>query len=611
MSIGKNKNITFYIIILIVMFIFIGRISMLQMNKEFKLSAENNALRRVVVYPARGLIFDRNGNLLVSNKLNFELWAEPSKLKEFDTLLLCEILDIQKDLLVKKLEEAKEFSLWRSSKIYGPFDENVFLKLNEKMYKFQGFEIRKRFDRVYIYNSAAHVLGYLREVDKKIVDTSQYYKSGDIIGVRGIEKSYEQFLRGKKGVRYYVVDANNKIVGKYKNGKFDTLALAGLNVISTLDENLQQYGELLMTNKRGSIVALEPKTGEVLAMVSSPGYNPNELNLSNLRKNYGRLILDPERPLFNKALGSATSPPGSTFKVIDAVIGLHEGVITNETAIPCNGGFNIGTHIVRCHHIGNVGFYKSISGSCNTYYCEVFTRLLRNKKYGSFENAYTAWYKMLHKFGVGVKLGIDLPDESAGVLYTANKFNKIYGKNKWGPFRIISLAIGQGQLGLTTLQLANVAAIMANRGYYIIPHVVKNIEGLDSIDYKYRKKNYIGIDTSYFSYVVDAMEQVVLWGTAAGIRMDSITQCGKTGTAQNPHGRNNSVFIEFAPKDNPKIAIAVYVENGGYGSETAAPIASLIAEKYLTDTIRRPYLEKMIINKNLMDRGERSDKPTH
>lgn len=611
MSKINNRNITFFVMILLVMIIFLLRISLLQMDKKYKLTAENNALRRVVVYPARGLIFDRNGKLLVSNKLYFELWAEPSELKDFDTLQLCGILDIPKDLLIQNLQKAESYSHWRSSKIYGPFDKVIYQKLVEKMYKFRGFEIRKRFDRVYIYNSAAHVLGYLREVDKKITDTSKYYEAGDIIGVRGIENTYEKYLRGKKGVRYYVVDANNKIVGKYKGGKFDTLATAGQNIISTIDIDLQQYGEKLMKNKRGSIVAIEPKTGEVLAMVSTPDYNPNDLNLSNIRKNYAKLLLNPERPLFNKALGSATSPPGSTFKVVDATIGLSEGVITNKTVIPCYGGFNIGTHIVRCHHNGPIDFYHSISGSCNTYYCEVFTRLIRNKKYGSFENAYKAWYNMLHKFGIGVKLGIDLPDESDGVLYSASKFNNIFGKDKWGPFRIISLAIGQGQMGLTSLQLANVAAIMANRGYYITPHVVKEIESIDSIDYKYRKRNYIGIDSTYFSYVVDAMEQVVLWGTAAGIRMDSIAQCGKTGTAQNPHGRNNSVFIEFAPKNNPQIAIAVYVENGGYGSETAAPIASLMVEKYLTKKISRPWLEQMILNKNLMNRGERSDKPNH
>ncbi len=606
---SSTRHITFILLFIVVILIYFLKITWLQLDKNYKLTAENNALRRVVVYPARGLIFDRNGKLLVYNKLYYELWAEPSKIKPFDTVLLCQILDVQKELLKENLKEAEEYSKWRSSKIYGPFNEKQFLVLNEQMYKFQGFEIRKRFERTYVYNSAPLVFGYIREVDKKTVDTSKYYKAGDVIGVRGIEKTYEQFLRGKKGVRYYVVDATNKIVGRYKHGKYDTLAVAGQNIISTIDIDLQQYGEKLMTNKRGAIVAIEPSTGEVLAMVSTPSYNPNDLNTTNFKENFQKISLNPEHLLFNKALGSATSPPGSTFKVVDAAIGLSERVITTKTVIPCHGGFSIGSHIVKCHHNAPIDFYYSIAGSCNTYYCEVFTRLIRNKKYGSYEDAYRSWTKQLNKFGIGVKLGIDLPEESRGVLYSADKFNELYGKGKWGPFRIISLAIGQGQLGLTPLQLANIAAIMANRGYYITPHVVKKIDGQDSIPAKYRQKHYTGIDTTYISAVVDGMEQVVTHGTAAGIRLDSITQCGKTGTAQNPHGDYNSVFIEFAPKYNPKIAIAVYVENGGYGAVTAAPIASLMVEKYLTDTITRPWLEEAIINKNLMNRGHRTDKP--
>ncbi|MEA3452614.1 MAG: penicillin-binding transpeptidase domain-containing protein, partial [Bacteroidota bacterium] len=551
----------------------------------------------------------RNDNILVYNKPFYELYVIPGMLESFDTLELCQILDISKEFFVEKLNEAKDYSTRRQSRIYGPFSQKDVIILKEKMHKYKGFFIQKKFERAYTVPSAAHILGYLREVDQTLIDTNEYYNSGDIFGVAGIERSYENYLRGEKGVHYYLVDANNEVVEKYKKGKYDTIARVGQNIISTIDIDLQRYGEMLMQNKRGAIVAIEPKTGEILAIVSAPAYNPNSLNLTNLKQNYANLLLDEDRPLFNRALGSATSPPGSTFKVIDALIGLNEGVITTKSTISCNGGFRVSSgHVVACHHFSPVGFYYSISGSCNSYYCEVFTRIINNKKYASNEEAYTAWYNQLHKFGIGVKLGVDLPGENAGTLYSADRFNKIHGKGKWGAYRIISLAIGQGEMGITPLQLANVAAIIANKGYYIIPHVVKKIESRPFIDKKYLKKNYIGIDSSYFTPVIEGMEQVVLHGTAHWIRLDSISQCGKTGTAQNPHGDYNSVFIAFAPKDDPKIALGVYIENGGYGSSSAAPIASLMIEKYLADSITRTYLEQYIVNKNLMDRGQRTDK---
>ncbi len=608
-SVKSNKAIVIIIIIITTMVIYIIKIASLQLfENTYRLSADNNAIRRVIDYPARGLIFDRNEKLLVYNKPIYELMAQPNQLSSFDTLELCDILEIPKALLIKNLKQAKEYSEHKSSKIYGPISQKKYIILSEKMHKYKGFYLQTRFERIYPMSIGAHVLGYLREVDKEIVDTSSYYVPGDIIGVSGIESTYEKYLRGKKGVHYYLVDAVSSIVGSYKDGKYDTSAIVGTDIISTLDAELQLYGEKLMQNKRGAIVAIEPQTGEVLAMVSAPTFDPNMLKATNLKDNYKKLVLDEDRPMFNRAIGSATSPPGSSFKVVDAVIGLHEGVITTETVIGCYGGFDIGSHVVGCHHNGPIDFYRSISGSCNTFYCEVFTRLIRNPKYDSFEDAYRHWYNLLHKFGIGVKLGIDLPGEYAGVLYSAEKFNKKHGKGEWGPFRIISLAIGQGELGLTPLQLANVAAVIANKGYYYVPHLVKEIKGSEHIDSMYLRKNYSGIDSSTFTPVIKGMEQVVLFGTAANIRMEDMSQCGKTGTAQNPHGDYNSVFLAFAPKENPQIAVGVYVENGGYGSQTAAPIASLIMEKYIKDTVSRKYLEQYIINKNLMERGERTDK---
>ncbi len=605
----SNKVYVLLTVMIIVVIVFSLKLVSLQLlNNDFRLSAENNALRRVVDYPARGLIFDRNGELLVYNKPVYELMITPNRVKSFDTLELCEILNIPMALLLDNLKLAKDYSLFKPSKVYGPIDQKKYLELSEKMYKFKGFFIQTRFERIYPLASGAHVLGYLREVDKKIVDTNSYYQAGDIIGFGGIERTYEKYLRGEKGVHYFLVDAFSRIVGKYKNGKYDTVAVAGNDIVCSIDGNLQVFCEELMQNKRGAIVAIEPRSGEVLSLVSAPTFDPNLLTSSRLKENYGKLQLDADRPLFNRALGSATSPPGSTFKIVDAVIGLHEGVINAETSIPCNGGYNIGSHIVGCHHGGSVNFIHSIAGSCNSYYCEVFTRLIRNKKFDSFEDAYRHWYEQLQEFGIGRKIQVDLPGENKGVLYTADRFNKKHGKGKWGPFRIISLSIGQGELGITCLQLANIAAIVANKGYYYIPHLVKDIKGTLDIEKKYRTKQFVGIDSSLFVPVIEGMEMVVTGGTARNIFLPEIAQCGKTGTAQNPHGDYNSVFIAFAPKENPKIAVAVYVENGGYGATSAAPIASLVMEKYLTDSISRPFLCESIINKDLMERGKPTDK---
>ncbi len=609
-EIKSNKSYVLIIIVLFVVIIYSIKLASLQLfNNNYKLSAENNALRRIIEFPARGLIFDRNGELLVYNKPNYELMVIPNQIIEFDTIELCEILDAPIQLIRENLKIAKKYSLFKASKIFGPIEQEKYIVLSEKMYKFKGFFIQTKFERTYPFSCAPHVLGYLREVDQNIVDTSSYYKSGDIMGFEGIERTYERYLRGSKGVSYFLVDAFSRIVESYKDGKYDTSAVIGSDIIATIDVDLQLYAEKLMTNKRGSIVAIEPATGEVLVMVSAPSYDPNLLTLTRLRENYATLLLDEDRPLFNRATGSATSPPGSTFKVVDALIGLNEGVITTESVIMCNYGFNIGSHIVKCHHAGGVDFYRSISGSCNTFYCEVFTRLIKNKKFENFEAAYIHWYEQLQRFGIGRRLGIDLTGESSGVLYTAEQFNQKHGKGEWGPFRIISLAIGQGELGITTLQLANIVSIIANKGFFYVPHFVKEIVGYPNIDSFYLKKNFVGIDSSFFTPVIEAMEQVCIFGTAAGIYLEHLSQCGKTGTAQNPHGDYNSVFIAFAPKENPQIAIAVYVENGGYGSTTAAPIASLIMEKYITDSLSREWLSEYMINKNLMERGERTDKP--
>ena len=600
-EINSKKPIIIGAIFIIIALIYVGKLFSLQMlETKFKLSAENNVLRYTTQYPARGLIFDRNGELLVFNQPQYDLMYIPNQSVAFDTTGICKILKVDINSFRKKIIEARDYSEYKPSIVYKQISKIKWAELQEKMFKYSGFYIQIRSTRIYPKGIAAHVLGYIGEADTGIVNNNSYYRSGDYIGISGIEKSYESELRGVKGLNIYLVDVHNRIQGNYQDGKYDTAAIIGNNITSTLDAEIQQYGELLMQNKRGSIVAIEPATGEILALISSPTYDPNLLTGKKRSFNYLKLIRDSVKPLFNRAI-MAYYPPGSTFKTVQALIGLQEGVITNETALPCNGGFSIGTHVVHCHHGGSVGFYRSISGSCNSYYCGVFTKIMHDKDYETVEEAYENWRKHLHSFGLGIKLNSDLGHELAGILYPAEYFNKYYGKGRWGPFSIISLSIGQGELGFTPFQMANLVSTIANKGYYITPHTVSKIEGREKIDEKYLEKHYVDIDSSHFTDVIKGMFEVVENGTAYWIKHPDITICGKTGTAQNPHGEDHSAFIAFAPKDNPKIAIAVYVENGGYGSTWAAPIAALMIEKYLTDTIIKPWIEEKMINGNLMN----------
>ncbi len=594
----KNGIITIFVCLAI---IYVIRLFTLQiLESDYKLSADNNVLRYTTEYPARGLIFDRNGALLVYNEALYDLMVIPKQMKDFDTTDLCEILETNKEFFIIELEKAKTYSLYKPSIVYKQISSIRYAELQEKLYKFPGFYVQTRSTRKYPLSIAAHVLGYVGEVSPKTIESDKYYKSGDYIGISGIEKSYEKYLRGVKGLKIYLVDVHNRIKGSYKEGRYDSTAVVGRNVISTLDATLQQYGELLLLNKRGSIVAIEPSTGEILALVSSPGYDPNLFTASERSKNYKKLVNDSLKPLFNRAL-MAYYPPGSTFKLVNALIGLQENVITTTSSFSCGGGFNIGSHIVKCHHGGAVDFYGSISGSCNSYYCNVFARILNSDKYNSVEIAYTKWREYVLSFGLGKKLGSDLQYELPGIIYNSDYYNKYYGKNKWRAFTIISMAIGQGELGFTPFQIANMTAIIANRGYYYIPHTVKKIDGLETIDSIYLQKNYINIEQQYFEEVVKGMQMVVESGTAYSAYLPGLTICGKTGTAQNPHGEDHSIFVAFAPMENPKIAIAVYIENGGFGSTWAAPIASLMIEKYVNDTITRKWLEDRMINGYLLN----------
>ncbi|MEN8121033.1 MAG: penicillin-binding protein 2 [Bacteroidota bacterium] len=593
-----NRRLVISAFIILILLIFIARLFYIQVpDNHYKLSAENNATRHLTQYPSRGLIFDRNGELLAYNKPVFDVLVVKKELGTFDTTEFCEIVEIEKEDFIKKINKIK--SRFKPQIIIQLLSYERYSLLEEKLYKFKGFYTQTRTIRAYAKPVAANVLGYVGEVNQTTIDNQPYYKSGDYIGISGIEKSYEKEFRGKKGVQIFTVDVHNRIKGSYKNGEYDSTAIVGANITTTLDAKLQAYGEALMANKRGSIVVIEPSTGGILSLVTTPTYNPNLLVGRDRAKNYKTLSNDSLKPLFNRAIRSSY-PPGSTFKTVNALIGLQEKVITTKTVLPCNGGYRVGRFHQHCHHGSAVNFIYSIQGSCNAYYSQVFMRILKDRKFDSPGIAYKNWRNYLLKFGIGRKLHTDLSYEREGIIYTKEHYDKFF-KEKWKPLRLVSMAIGQGEIGITPLQMANVTAAIANNGYYYIPHIVKEIEDQDSIDVRFYKKNYVGIDSVYFPPVIDGMELVVKSGTATRAYLPDISICGKTGTAENPHGEDHSIFIAFAPKENPKIAISVYVENAGYGGTWAAPIASLMIERYLNDSISRPYVEKRILDANLLN----------
>ncbi len=570
--------------------IFIAKLFYIQIiDNTYKLSAENNTLRHITIYPSRGLIVDRNNKIIVENVSSYDLKVIPRSIKEFDTLRFCKLTGISKKEIKEKLQKNK-YS-YKPILLKKQINPEEYAEIAENMYKFPGFFTEKRNLRKYPYPVAAHTLGYLGEVTVEDLRSDSYYQSGDYIGKSGIEKIYEKELRGKKGEKIFLVDVLGRIKEPYKNGKFDKPAEAGKKIKSSIDIELQKYGEFLMQNKTGSIVAIEPSSGEILALVTSPSYDPNLFVGKKLAENYKKIEKAKNKPLFNRALRSMY-PPGSTFKAANALIAMQKGLISDKT-IFITDGYNAGTHIVKDHISGIITFKKSLTHSSNAYYCHVFKRIISDKNFDGYAEAYNDWREYVKSLGLGVKLGTDLDIEKQGIIYSSNYFDRYYGEKHWNYNTVISLAIGQGELGFTPLQTANFAAVIANKGYYITPHVVKEIEG-KQIDSKFRKKHYSKIESKYFDPVIDALEAVVTEGTGMSAYVPGLDICGKTGTAQNPHGKDHSIFIAFAPKNNPKIAVSVYVENAGYGSVWAAPIASLIIEKYLTNKISRKALENRI-----------------
>ena len=566
-------------------------------DKTYRVSAANNALRPVTQYPARGLIYDRNGKLIVYNQAAYDLLVIPVQTGAFDTARFNEILGITMDDFRQRMKDAVDYSRRTPSVFLKMISSESYALLQEELYRFPGFYVQARTLRKYTQPVASHLLGYVGEVDNKLIARDRYYRAGDYIGVSGIEKTYEEQLRGTKGVNIFLVDVHNNIKGSYADGKYDTTAVPGTNLWSTIDIDLQAYGENLMQNKTGSIVAIEPATGEILTLVTSPSYDPSLL-VGRIRSgNFARLQADTLKPLFDRAL-MASYPPGSTFKIMNGLIGLQEKVIRPASRFECHMGYHAGSITVGCHsHDSPLDLREAVAQSCNAWFCNAFRNILENSEYGSVQDAFDRWREYLVSFGFGNKLGIDLPNELSGFIPTRSYYDSYYGKDRWKALTVISLAIGQGEIGATPLQMANMAATIANRGSFFIPHVVKQIgnDGVPSA--MYTQKYTTGISPENFEPVIEGMEGAVNGGpgsTARGARLDSIIICGKTGTAQNPHGKDHSIFIAFAPKDNPQIAIAVYVENAGFGSTFAAPIASLMIEKYLTGTVKRKYLEDYV-----------------
>ncbi|HQV52920.1 MAG: penicillin-binding protein 2 [Flavobacteriales bacterium] len=596
-----------YVLIAGVLFIscvFILRLFWIQVvDGKWQAAAANMAERKMTVFPSRGLIFDRNEKLLVANTPVYDLMVVPKEVKPFDTLAFCAMIGVPVDDLRLRLAEATKYSKYKPSVMEKQIPADQFAAISVHLHKYPGFYGQSRTLRTYPPHAAAHLLGYLSEVNARKVEEDPYYKSGDVIGVGGLESFYEPSLRGKRGVSYVLMDVHNNMKGSFKGGAYDTLAVEGSDLYTGIDLDMQLLGEKLMVNKKGSIVALDPKTGEVLCLVSSPSYDP-ELLVGRVRNtNYGVLQRDPIKPLFDRAL-QAQYPPGSIFKIAQALIALDEGVITTETGFPCNKS------LVGCHNHPSAGdIRQAIQMSCNPYFHQVFKRIVErgenpNNRFKDAALGLAEWEKRMRSFGLGSRPAIDLPSVKGGNIPGPAYYDRKYGEARWAFSTIYSVSIGQGEVLVAPLQMANLAAIFANKGWYYDPHVVRAIGDPDSVQTQYRDKHYVDVHAQWFDHIQEGMRRVVneAGGTARRARIDGITVCGKTGTAENPHGQDHAVFIAFAPMEDPKIAIAVYVENSGFGGTWAAPIASLLMEQYLTDTITRPEVVKKMEEADLISK---------
>lgn len=611
-NLEKRKYVVCGFIIAIAI-IYLIRLFNLQINNDkYKEYADSNAFLKKTIYPSRGLIYDRNGNLIVYNQPAYDVMVIPRDVQPFDTVDFCKTLRITKEDLLKRFKDMKDksinpgYSSYTPQRLISHLSPAEYGRLQEKLYRYPGFFVQKRILRQYNYAAAANVLGNIREVNASDIKKNPYYSAGDYCGDLGIEKSYEEHLRGKKGVEILIRDARGRIQGKYEDGAHDVAPEAGRDLKLSIDIELQKYAERLMQNKIGAVVAIEPETGEILALVTSPSYDPSLLVGRDRGKNYKQLVKDKYKPLFDRALMGAY-PPGSTFKPGQGLILLQEKIVTPGTPFPCSKGYVSNGLRVGCHaHSSPITLRPALETSCNAYFCWGFKAMIdRKSKYGSIANAFEVWKNHLVSLGFGYPLGVDLSSEGRGFIPNAKWYSKVYGENHWSANTIISVSIGQGEILATPLQIANLCATIANRGWYITPHVVKEIKDTVMPD-KYIKRKVPTINKSYYNTVIEGMRMAVKNGTCQKADLEGFDVCGKTGTAQNPRGRDHSAFIGFAPYHNPKIAVCVYVENAGFGASYGVPIGSLVMEKYLTDTIspmRRGMEINMLKSNTIKDSG--------
>jgi len=597
-----QRPILILILIFLISLVLLTKLFSIQvLDDSFTTKAERNAIQRIIDHPYRGLVYDRNGKLMVYNNPIFDLMVIPKELKIGDTTRFCQLFNISKVELIEKYKAAKSYSILKPSPFIKQISTMDFAKIQDYLIDYPGLFIMTRAVRSYPSPAASHALGYIGEISGAQLerDTLDYYTQGDYVGLSGLEKYYEAQLRGKKGVKYKMVNVRGIDKGPFKEGEFDTISIAGKNITSTIDLELQRYGEMLMMGKTGSVVAIEPKSGEILAMISAPFYDPNELTGAEFSKTYRRLNKDQAKPLFNRPI-MATYPPGSIFKIVQSLIGLEEGILTPNSTFFCN------TSLVACHnHPSPLNLFGAIRNSCNPYYHQAFRQIINQEissnTFKDTEIGLNNWREKVLKFGLGAPLGVDITGEKGGDIPSSRLYDRIYGSGRWKYSTIYSLSIGQGEMTVTPLQMANLAAIFANKGYYYIPHLVKAIDGDPSkIPGKFQIKQEVGINQKHFDLIHDAMAEA-LYGTANRAVIKDLVIAGKTGTAQNPHGEDHSVFIAFAPKENPKIAIAVYVENAGWGGRAAASTASLMIEKYIKGDITRPLLQDYVLAGNFFN----------
>jgi penicillin-binding protein 2 len=597
-----QRPLVILILVFLISLVLLTKLFMIQvLDDSFTKKAERNAIQRIVDHPYRGLVYDRNGKLMVFNNPIFDLMVIPKELRVRDTSRFCDLFKISKEEFIEKYKAARSYSPVKPSPLIKQISTTDFAKIQDYLIDYPGLFIMTRSVRSYPSPAASHALGYIGEISGGQLekDTLAYYAQGDYVGLSGLEKYYETELRGKKGVKYKMVNVKGVDKGPFKEGEYDTISIAGKNITSTIDLELQQYGEMLMKGKTGSVVAIEPDTGEILAMISAPYYDPNQLTGAEFSTTYRRLNNDQEKPLFNRPI-MATYPPGSIFKIVQSLIGLQEGILTPNTTYSCN------TSLVACHnHPSPLNLFGAIRNSCNPYYHQAFRQIINQEislnTFKDTEIGLNNWRDKVVKFGLGAPLGVDITGEKGGDIPSSRLYDRIYGTGRWKYSTIYSLSIGQGEMTVTPLQMANLAAVFANKGYYYIPHLVKAIDGDPSkIPGKFQIKQYVGIDSQHFDLIQNAMAEA-LYGTANRAVIKDLVIAGKTGTAQNPHGEDHSVFIAFAPKDNPKIAIAVYVENAGWGGRAAASTASLMIEKYIKGDITRPLLQEYVLAGNFMN----------